>query len=196
MESQLRIAVADDEPRQLQFYRKVLTDLGHLVVIEASDGRNLVEACRQTEADLIITDIKMPGLDGLQAAAEIRSNSPTPVILVSAYHDEELIQRSLENHVLAYLIKPIKKADLPPAIALVTRRFREFQLLQEQTDTLRQAMEDRKQIERAKGIIMKRGRVLEEEAFRRLQKLASSKNLKLVEMARTILDAEEAYSLT
>mgnify|MGYP002622801281 FL=1 len=191
----MRIAIADDEPRQRQFYRKVLGELGHIVVVEAANGRELVDACQETPVDLVITDIKMPDFDGLQAAGEIRDSIAKPVILVSAYHDEDLIRRSLENHVLAYLIKPIKKADLPPAIALVTRRFWEFQLLQQQADSLRQAMEDRKLIERAKGVIMKLSRVPEDEAFRRLQRLASKKNLKLVDLARSIIEAEEAYSV-
>ena len=194
MSRSLRIAVADDEPRMLQFYRKVLPEFGHQVVAEAETGARLVELCRAMAPDLVITDIKMPDIDGLQAANEIRSQRATPLILVSAYHDAEFISQALENHVLAYLVKPIKKADLEPAIALVTRRFAEFQALQKEADDLRQALADRKLIERAKGALMKRAGLDEHAAFQRLQSMASNRNQKLVEIARSLLLAEEAYA--
>lgn len=180
----------------LQFYRKVLSDCGHSVVVEATTGKELVEQCRASRADLVITDIKMPDMDGLQAAIEIRDQRPTPFILVSAYHDEEFVERAFDSHVLAYLVKPIKRADLEPAISLVMRRFREFEALREEARNLRQALEDRKLIERAKGVLMMRIGIDEMDAFKRLQKLASNHNLKLVEIARNILLAEEAYAET
>jgi len=190
----LRIAVADDEPEMLEFYEIALSDLGHQVAVKVTNGRELVEECRRCHPDLIITDIKMPEVDGLEAATQIRSDAAIPVILVSAYHDSELIERALHDHVLAYLVKPIKSADLEPAIALVMRRFAEFQALQREADTLRQAMEDRKLVERAKGILMKHAGLSEPDAFRRLQKLSSEKNTKMVEIARMIVTAEEAFS--
>ena len=116
----------------------------------------------------------------------------TDDLLVSAYHDPDLVERALADHVLAYLVKPIKQPDLETAIALARRRFREFRALQQQTDDLKQALEDRKIVERAKGILMKRAGLDEPEAFRRLQKLSSEKNQKMVEIARMIVTAEEA----
>ena len=190
----LRIAVADDEPEMLEFYEIALSDLGHQVAVKVTNGRELVEECRRCHPDLIITDIKMPEVDGLDAATQIRSDAAIPVILVSAYHNADLIERALHDHVLAYLVKPIKTADLEPAIALVMRRFAEFQALQREADTLRQAMEDRKLVERAKGILMKHAGLNEPDAFRRLQKLSSEKNTKMVEIARMIVTAEEAFS--
>ena len=112
---------------------------------------------------------------------------------MSAYHDPELIRRAEADHVLAYLVKPIKQADLEPAIAIAMRRFEQFQALRKEAADLRQALEDRKMIEKAKGILMKKAGLDEADAFRRLQKLASDKNQKLVEIARMILTAEEAY---
>lgn len=188
----LRVVVADDEPKMRQYLQHVLTALGHQVVAAAEDGRRLVEQVRELRPDLIITDIKMPDVDGLTACDELRGGEPVPIILVSAYHDPALVERALRNYVLAYLVKPIKKADLETAIALVMWRFREFQALQQQADDLRQALEDRKTIERAKGFLMKTGRLNEQDAFRRLQHLASEKNQKMVEIARMILTAEEA----
>jgi AmiR/NasT family two-component response regulator len=115
------------------------------------------------------------------------------VILVSAYHDPELIKRAEADHVMGYLVKPIKQADLEPVIALTMARFAQLQELRREAADLRQALEDRKLIERAKGVLMKRGRLDEQAAFRRLQKLASDKNLKMVELARMVLTAEEAF---
>lgn len=193
MSNVLRIAVADDEPRMLQFYQKVITQCGHTVVALASNGRQLVELCHDYTPDLVITDIKMPDMDGLEAAAEVRDSRPIPFIIVSAHHDPTLVETALENHVLAYLVKPIKRVDLEPAIALAMRRFKEFKALELQADDLRQALEDRKLIERAKGSLMKRSGLEEHEAFRRLQKMATERSQKLVDIARIILTAEEAY---
>ena len=188
----LRIAVADDEPDMRDFFAKVLRHLGHEVVAVAANGQELVELCREAKPDLIITDIAMPELDGLEAVRQICREQPLPVILVSAHHDDELIQRALQEQVLAYLIKPITRDQLQPAIVLAMRRYREFEALRHQADDLRQALEDRKLIERAKGVLMTRGGLSEPDAFRRLQKLSSDKNQKMVEIARMIVTAEEA----
>lgn len=188
----LRVAIADDEPEMREYLQETLSLLGHDVVCTAENGRQLVEACRERRPELLITDIKMPEMDGIQASTEVCRENPLPVILVSAFHDPELIERALLNYVLAYLIKPIKQADLETAIALAMRRFKEFQALHQQAADLRQALEDRKIIERAKGILMKRANLDEPDAFRRLQKLASDKNLKLVAIAQSIVTADEA----
>lgn len=192
MTPHLRIAVADDEPEMRAWFEDTLSVLGHQVVAAVETGRQLVDACREHRPDLVIADIKMPDMDGIQAATELRQNHPLPVVLVSAYHDPELIERALSDHVLAYLVKPIKQADLETAVAIAMRRFKEFSALQQQADDLRQALEDRKAVERAKGILMKRSGLAEEEAFRRLQKLSSDKNTKMVEIARMIVTADEA----
>jgi two-component system, response regulator PdtaR len=192
MSQSLRIAVADDEPDMRDYFRKCLTRLGHQVVAVAANGNELLEKCRATAPDLVITDIKMPDMDGIEAAGRLCQSHPVPVILISAYHDADLISRSLSGHVMAYLVKPVKKADLETTLALAVRRYKEFTALQQQATDLRQALEDRKVIERAKGILMKRAGLDEADAFRRLQKLASDKNLKLVKIAEMIVTAEEA----
>jgi response regulator NasT len=188
----LRIAIADDEADMRDYFQKILPAQGHLVVSVAHTGRELVEHCRTHKPDLVISDVKMPDMDGIDAAVELYRDSPIPVILVSAYHDPELIARAEADHILAYLVKPIKQADLEPAIALAMRRFAQFQALRQEASDLRQALADRKIIERAKGILMKRAKLDEQEAFRRLQKLASDKNRKLIDIASMIVTAEEA----
>ncbi len=191
--SSYRISVADDEPDMRDYFERMLPRMGHQVVSVAENGRQLVEHCLEVRPDLVITDINMPEMDGISAAEEIFRRRPTPVILVSGYHDRELIERAEANHIQAYLIKPIKRADLEPAIALAVARFAEFQSLRKEAADLRQALEDRKVIERAKGILMRRTGLDEAAAFARLQRSASDNNLKLVDAARSIVIADQAF---
>ncbi len=193
MSRHLRIVVADDELDMRDYLQAILPCFGHVVVAVASTGASWSRNACAERPDLVITDIKMPDIDGIDAACQIYKDFPIPVILVSAYHDSDLVQRAEENHILAFLVKPIKQADLEPAIAIATRRFEQFQALRQEAADLRQALEDRKAIEKAKGLLMKRVGLDENEAFRRLQRLASERNRKLVEVAAMILTAEEAY---
>jgi two-component system, response regulator PdtaR len=193
MNPTLRIAIADDEPDMRDYFQDVLPRVGHTVIAVAENGRVLVEKCRTAQPDLVITDIKMPELDGIDAAIQICQEKPTPVILVSAYHDAALIERAETAHIMGYLVKPIKQSDLAPVIAIAASRFAQFQALHKEAADLRQAMSDRKVIERAKGIMMKKAGLDEASAFRRLQKLASDKNRKLVDIASMIMTAEEAF---
>src|SRR4051795_10792967 len=155
MTSGLRIAVADDEIEMRDFFEKVLPRFGHQVVSVAENGKQLVEHCREFSPDFVITDIKMPELDGIEASIQICRDRPVPIILVSAYHDPALIERAESDRVLAYLVKPIGLADLQPAISIAMRRFAELQALRNECQDLRQALADRKVIERAKGVLMK-----------------------------------------
>lgn len=194
MSQALRISVADDETDMQDYFKTILPLLGHEVVSVARTGKELVEHCRQHRPDLVITDVKMPDMDGIDAADQIYHNGPIPVILVSAHHDGNLIERAEADHILAYLVKPIKQADLEPAIAIAMRRFEQFQELRKEASDAKQALADRKLIERAKGVLMKRAGLDEGAAFRRMQKLASEKNKKLVEISQIIITAEEAWS--
>jgi two-component system, response regulator PdtaR len=193
MTPSFRISVADDEPDMRDYFERMLPRMGHQVVSVAENGRQLVEHCLALRPDLVITDINMPELDGIAAAEVIFKQCPIPVILVSGYHDRELIERAEADHIQAYLTKPIKKADLEPSIALAVARFAQFQALRKEADDLRHALEDRKVIERAKGILMRQAGLDEPDAFARLQKTASEHNLKLIEAARSILLADHAF---
>ena len=121
MTPSLRIAVADDEPVMCRFFQEMLPLLGHKVVRVAQNGRELVKQVLAERPNLVITDIKMPELDGIDAAIEIYKSYAVPVILVSAYHDPELIARAEANHIMAYLIKPIKRADCRLELSQVCR---------------------------------------------------------------------------
>ncbi len=194
MTNVLAVVIADDEPRMRDYLWQSLERLGHRVVAAARTGRELIDVCRTHQPDLIISDIKMPDMDGIEAAAQIYRTGAIPVILISAFHDSELIERASRNHILAYLVKPVKDTDLAPAIAVAMQRFGEFDELRQEAADAKQALEDRKVIERAKGILMKRTGLAEPDAFRRLQKLASSKSSKLVDIARSVVTAEDAVA--
>ncbi len=189
MKDRLRILIADDEAIRLMTLRTQLRALGFEVVAEATTGRQAVELASRCEPDLAILDIKMPELDGIAAAREITAHRPIPVILLTAYSEPELVERATEAGVFAYLVKPVSEEDLLPTILLARARFEEFRLLQQEVADLREALEARKVIERAKGILMKRLGISEAEAFRRMQVQSQKENKKLVEIARAIVTA-------
>lgn len=177
-----------------RFFADSLSRMGHEVVGVAENGQQLLDDFHDQQPDLVVTDIRMPEMDGLEAARRIYQQRPVPIVVVSAYHTDDYVDRAEQNHVLAYLVKPIKEAHLGPAISIAMRRFAEFQELRQETDDLRQALEDRKLIERAKGIIMKQADMDEPGAFRRLQKLARDNSQKLVDVARMIVVAAGALA--
>jgi two-component system, response regulator PdtaR len=187
MPNRLRIAIADDERDMRDYFARILPTLGHEIVVVAENGRELVDRCYATQPDLLIVDICMPEMDGLAALEELCSVRPLPAILVSAYTDQEFVRRAEENYVMAYLIKPVKLAELAPTIALAMRRFEQLQTLQHEARDLRQSLEERKVIERAKGVLAARLRIDEAEAFRHLQKLAMQSKQKMIDAAREIL---------
>lgn len=137
--SNLRISVADDEPDMREYYQRMLTHLGHRVISCSANGRELVDECLRQLPDLVITDIKMPEMDGLHAAEEIGQKFPVPVILVSAFHSPEMVERASAAHVQAFLTKPIKLADLAPAIDFAQRSFDRQRDLHQEDIELRQA---------------------------------------------------------
>ena len=191
MKRPLRIAVADDEREMREYLQEMLAHLGHEVVGAAADGKQLLAICQTHRPDLVISDVRMPDMDGIEAATRLGAQNPVPIILVSAFHDNETIARAESDHILAYLVKPIKANNLEPAIALVMRRFEQFQELRRDAATLKQALEDRKIIERAKGRLMHHARLDEAEAYKRLQHAARSMQKKLVEAATLYLNMDE-----
>ena len=192
-EAGLRIAVADDDLAILEFIRDIVESMGHTVTASCTCGQELIDACAENPPDLIVTDVKMPGIDGIEAAAIINRRKATPVILVTSFGETELIGRALRTSVLAYLIKPIKQIDLEVAVALAMRRFREHRAMCDVAAALRQSLEERKQIERAKGVLMRRGRLGEEEAYKRLQKISKENSRKLPETARMVISIDREF---
>jgi response regulator NasT len=189
----LKIAVADDERDTREFLQELLTRQGHQVET-TSKGRLLLDLCLKMQPDLIVIDVNLSDLDGIEAARTYGNQRETPVILITGHHDEALLERLRADHVMACLVKPIKGADVEAAIAVAMVCFGQYQLVRREARDLRQALEDRKLIERAKGVLMKRLGLEEQEAFRRLKRLASDRNKKLADAAEIILTAEEVFT--
>lgn len=189
----LRIAVADDESDMRQFFQELLPHMGHQVVVIAETGRQLVEQCRAIHPDVVLTDIKMSDMDGIDAAAAVNREREVPVVLVSGHQEPELLARSGAEYIMAYLVKPVKPADLQAAITLAVTRFEQFQKVRTEAAGLRQALEDRKLIEQAKGIVMRRLNCDEPTAYYRMRKLSSQHNCKLADLARHLMEADKIF---
>ena len=178
----VRILIAEDETIIRLDLRKLLEEAGHEVCAEARDGVEAVELVEAHEPDLAILDVKMPRLDGIEAAKRILEERPIPIVMLTAYGQDELVARAVEAGVFGYLVKPFREADLLPAIATARARHEELSALREEADSLAEALAARKAIERAKGLLMEREGLSEQDAFARLRKASqvSGKPLKVV----------------
>jgi len=167
--------------------------LGYRVVATAETGRRAVEMARTHEPDLVLMDIAMPGLDGISAAREILAIRAVPIVIVTGHADPELVERAAAAGVFTYLLKPVNQRDLDAAIQMARARFDELQTLRRQVRDLTEALEVRKVVEQAKGILMKRLQVTEAEAFRRLQRRAASQRRSIREVAEAVLEADRFW---
>ncbi len=182
-----RIVIADDEALIRMGLRAMLEEAGYRVVGEASDGKRAVELVVRLRPDVVFLDVKMPEMDGLTAAARIQETHPTPVVLLTAYSERELVRQAQRAGVLAYLVKPIKEEDLVPTIEVALARFSDLHRKDERIGELEQQLETRKLVERAKGLLMEREGLSEEEAFRRIQREARRTRRTMREVAQEIL---------
>ena len=178
----MRILIAEDETIIRLDLRNLLEEAGHEVCAEARDGTEAVRLAQKHRPDLAILDVKMPHLDGIEAARRILEERPIPIVMLTAYGQDELVSRAVEAGVYGYLVKPFRESDLLPALATARARHEELAALREEADSLAEALAARKAIERAKGILMKRDDLSEQEAFTRLRKASqvSGKPLKVV----------------
>jgi len=167
--------------------------LGHLVVGTAGTGRRAVEMAHTLEPDLVLLDIAMPGLDGISAAREMLAARPVPIVMVTGHADPELVEPAAAAGVFTYLLKPVGQRNLDAAIQMARARFSELQALRQQVRDLTEALEIRKLVEQAKGILMKRLQVSEAEAFRRLQRRASAQRRSLQDVAEAVREADRFY---
>lgn len=187
----LRVLIAEDEAIIRLDIRAMIEELGYQVVGEAKDGIEAQEMARQLKPDLILMDIKMPKVDGLNAVRQINAEQRIPVILLTAFSQPELIDEAVELGVFAYLIKPINKADLLPTIEIAIARAREVEEMLKEVGSLRATLETRKRVERAKGLLMDTYNISESEAFRRIQKLSMDSRKSMREIADAIILAKE-----
>jgi two-component system, response regulator PdtaR len=186
-----RVIIADDEALIRMDLREMLTNLGYLVVGEVADGRSAVNQARELRPDVVVMDIKMPDMDGIEAAKVLTEERLAPTVLLSAYGQRELVDRAREAGVVAYLVKPYREEELAPAIEVALARFREFQTLQKQVDDLQAALETRKLVDRAKGILMDKQGLSEAEAFRKIQKMSMDNRKPMKDVAEAIILAHQ-----
>lgn len=184
-----KILLAEDEAVISMSLATMLNRLGHQVVGKAKDGKEAVKKAKELDPDIILMDIKMPDMDGLDAAKEIISVKPLPIIILTAFSQPELIEKADSIGISFYLIKPITEKDLMPAIRLAVSRFKELQALQREVGDLKEALRARKLIEQAKGIIMEKEGITEAEAFRRIQKQSRNSNIAMAKIAESIIIA-------
>ncbi len=180
--AELRVLVAEDETIIRLDLRAMLEQAGYEVCGEARDGIEAVELARTLQPDVAIMDVKMPRLDGIEAARRILEERPLPIVIVTAYGQEELVSRAVEAGVFGYLVKPFREQDLLPAIHTARARHLELQALREEAESLTEALAARKSIERAKGLLMAKEGIAEDEAFDRLRRASqiSGRPLKVV----------------
>lgn len=189
--SKLKIVVAEDDHVVRLFLKKTLEeDLGHEVVGEVRSGTDMIRSVLTENPDLVLFDIHLLHMDGLDALHEIYKERIIAAVAVTADRDVDLVQRALEEHVLAYLIKPVDAPQLESAVQVAWARFNEFHSLAEENNSLRQNLQNRKIIERAKGVLMKRLRWTEDEAFRRLQRAAMNQRAAMVDLAQGVLEGK------
>lgn len=193
MTERTRVIIADDESIIRMDLREMLTNLGYLVIGEVGDGRSAVNLARELRPDIVIMDIKFEGegFDGIDAARMLTEERIAPVLLLTAYSQRELVLRAREAGVVGYLVKPFREADLVPAVEVALARFAEFRTVEEQVGDLQQALETRKFVDRAKGILMDSQGLSEAEAFRRIQKMSMNTRKPMKDVAEAIILAHQ-----
>jgi response regulator NasT len=178
----MRILIAEDETIIRLDLRDLLERAGHEIVAEARDGEEAVALAREHAPELAVMDVKMPRLDGIEAARRILDERPIPIVMLTAYGQDELVGRAVEAGVFGYLVKPFREQDLMPAIATARARYEELAAVREEADSLADALAARKAIEQAKGLLMAKEQLTEQAAFARLRRASqvSGKPLKVI----------------
>ncbi|HEY3717516.1 MAG TPA: response regulator [Jatrophihabitantaceae bacterium] len=182
-----RVLIAEDEALIRLDLREMLEEEGFDVIGEAADGEQAVEMAVELNPDLVICDVKMPKMDGITAAAQIADKRIAPVVILTAFSQRDLIERARDAGAMAYLVKPFQKRDLLPAIEMATSRFAEIRALESEVTDLRERLEARKLIERAKGVLMTEHRMTEPEAFRWIQRAAMDNRTSMRAVAELVL---------
>jgi response regulator NasT len=185
-----RIVIVDDSLESRAALKRALVGLGIEVIAEGASGADAIRLARDVKPDVLLLAVGLPDMDGPTAAAQILEAHPLPIIMLSSHLGLELIQRAKEVGVMAYLGTPLREADLLPTVELAVSRFEEFTALRKENADLKRTLEDRKVIERAKGVLMEREKMSEQQAFARIQKASMNTRRPMVEIAQAILVAE------
>ncbi len=183
----LRILLAEDEAIIRMDLAEMLTEAGHEIVGQAADGEQAVALAKETEPDLVVMDIKMPGIDGISAAEQIGREGLAPVVMLTAFSDKNLVERARDAGVMSYVVKPFSAADVLPAIDIARARWAERKALEAEVADLGERFETRKRVDRAKGLLMTQLKLTEAEAFRWIQKAAMDRRLSMREVADAVI---------
>ena len=189
MSKTLSVVIAEDEALIRLDLKEMLEEEGYVVAGEVGDGASAVDLAQKLRPDLVIMDVKMPGLDGISAAEQISAQRLAPVVILTAFSQRDLVRRASDAGALAYLIKPFTKADLVPAIEVAVSRFQEISALDSEVTSLRERLEVRKLLDRAKGLLQAERGITEAEAFRWLQKTSMDRRLTMKAVAEEVLAA-------
>ena len=186
-----RIILAEDDAVIRMDLKEELERQGYLVVGQVGDGQSAVNLARELRPDLVVMDFRMPEMDGIAAAEILTREKIAPVLLLTAFSEDDLIARARDAGVVHYVTKPWRQSDLKPAIEIALSRFQEFRAIEAKAKDLEQSLETLKYVERAKGVLMEKQHLTEQEAFRRIQKLSMNNRKSMREVAEAILLTEE-----
>ena len=186
----LNFLIADDEALIRMDVKEMLTEAGHKVVGQAASGEEALNLARQLHPDFTIMDVKMPGIGGIAAAKTIVEEKICPVLLLTAYSQEDIVEKANAAGVMAYLVKPIREEQLFPAIKIAYERFHDLLSLEEELDKMKENLETRKILDRAKGIIMDTYKLSEQDAYRKMQKYCMNKRMSMKQLAEAVVSAK------
>lgn len=189
--SSLRVLIGEDESVTALGLEQDLKSLGHTVIGIAADGATAVSMARTLSPDMVILDVRMPHLSGLEAAEQIHDERPVPILIITAYSDADTVGRAVGAPIFHYLVKPVSAAQLSAAVAVTSARHEEWLEQRKESNDLRRRLDDRKVIERAKGILMEREGITENAAYKVLQRTSQSRNMTMADLSRSLLAAEE-----
>src|SRR5581483_11842399 len=184
----MRVLIADDEALIRMGLRTMLEEKGHQVVGAATDGASAIQMARTEKPDVILLDIKMPGMDGLEAARKIMQEQPTPIVMLTAFSQRELVHEAREASVFGYLVKPVKEDLLDATLDLAVTRFREWKKLQNEMRDLEKSLAAREVVERAKFLLMEKQGLTEQQAFSKMHRTSRSRRVTMQQVAQEILD--------
>lgn len=193
MNRHCKVLIADDERSVGMGLQAQLEALGYDVVAVVDDGQRAIEVCRRTLPDVVLMDIEMPGVDGLAAARQIAEDPGTPVIILTAHGHPNLVDQAVQGGVIQYLLKPVTSPALHAAMQTSLAQSREIRSLRKEVNALELTLRERKLIERAKGILMSRRNMSEQEAFRFLQRQSQDKRMPMAKLAESIVQADEFF---